>query len=125
MGVSEAKSWFYLLTNREKKAVRYVKKLYIKRYGKDPKANRNLVAFLGDNPRKFLCWSAPSNKIPTLRMNRGKMHILSRERWPLKKNGNILSCFTQFFFLLLISSKVVHNQEPHQRFKLQDIRDDS
>ena len=30
-----------------------------------------------------------------------------------------------FFFLLLISSKVVHKQEPHQRFKLQDIRDDS
>jgi hypothetical protein len=73
------------MTKREKHAIRYIKNLYVKRYGKDPHANRNLVAFLGDNPEKFLCWSAPSGKIPTLRMNCGKMYIVSKNRWPLEK----------------------------------------
>ena len=73
----------YLLNKRENGAVRYVKKLYRKRYKREASDDKDLVVFLGDNPRKFLCWSASSNRVPTLRMNTGKMFIVSKNRWLL------------------------------------------
>lgn len=77
----QAKSWHYLLNNREKKALHDAMTLYRNRFGGDPSADMNLVIFLGDDPRQRLCWSATGNKIPTLRMNQGKFFIPAKKRW--------------------------------------------
>lgn len=37
----------------------------------------------GDNPKHQVSWSAASNRVPTLRMNAGKLWIASKHRWPL------------------------------------------
>lgn len=77
----EAKNLTYLLNKREKKALAYIKNLYESRYGQKAESDCDLVAFLGDNPQNFLCWSAASKRVPTLRMNNGKLFIVAKKRW--------------------------------------------
>lgn len=71
----------YLLNQRESKALRFVKNLYKKRFQTDPMKDEHLFAFLGDNPEKRLCWSATSRKVPTFRMNTGRMYHVPSDTW--------------------------------------------
>ncbi|CAK9089666.1 unnamed protein product [Durusdinium trenchii] len=71
----------YLLNHREQKAVEDAKQIYWKKFHRDPMKDENLVVFLGDNPKRYLCWSGASGRLPTLRMNSGKMYIVKAKRW--------------------------------------------
>ncbi|CAE7576306.1 unnamed protein product [Symbiodinium sp. CCMP2456] len=72
-----------LLTTREQAALHEYEAEYRRRYAKDPRADKNLVLFLGDNPSYSLNWSAVSKRVPTLRMNSrtGLLWVPSRNRW--------------------------------------------
>ena len=59
----------YLLTTREKKALKAYKSAYWKQFGLDPNLDPNLVVFLGDNGTQWKTWSATSGQIPTFRRN--------------------------------------------------------
>ncbi|CAE7365301.1 unnamed protein product [Symbiodinium sp. CCMP2592] len=72
----KAKSWKYLLNEREKKTLSVLTK-----FKRSADTDPNLVIFLGDNPNHTVGWSATSGKVPTLRMNTGKMFVPSRQRW--------------------------------------------
>ena len=71
----------YLLNARERKAVSHALQAYRKKFHKDPMTDPDLVIFLGDNPAERLSWSAVSGRLPTLRMNRGKLYSPMRKRW--------------------------------------------
>ena len=77
----KAKGWEYLLNDREKRAVKAIRSIYKKKYHGSADADRNLIAFLGDNPQQRLCWSGASGRVPALRLNQGKMYSLFRRRW--------------------------------------------
>lgn len=68
-----------LLTAREKNVIKVLNKDYRRRWRHAPAANRNLIYYPGDNPKRR-CWSACSGKIPTLRMSGGLMWSVSRSR---------------------------------------------
>ena len=63
----------YLLTDREKAAIAELDHKYEQLYpGSSPRADPDLVYFLGDNPWSWSpTWSATSRKIPTFRLNDG------------------------------------------------------
>ena len=63
----------YLLNARERRGLRFVCRLYSQRFGRCARQDRNLFVHLGDNPQKYLCWSAVSNSIPTFRRGSGRM----------------------------------------------------
>lgn len=77
---SEAPSWDYLLNDREKKVLSTLNKTYKTKFKRQPTAERNLVFFLGDSEKRTT-WSASSGRVPTLRMNRGKLFLPSKRRW--------------------------------------------
>ena len=70
-----------LLTEREAKAVQKYEEIYMQRYPRPAAADKNLCLFLGDDPSWSLTWSATSKRIPTLRMNQGKLWYPSLRRW--------------------------------------------
>ena len=90
---AQARSWVYLLNKRERKALEVIVDNYYQKYSQDAVYNPDLVAFLGDNPKKRLCWSAVSRKIPTLRRNAGKMFVPSLRRWMVPKEKLLLMGF--------------------------------
>ena len=57
-----------LLTERERRAVSWASQHYKKRFGRPATRDKNLVLQLRDSPPKYLCWSAVSRKLPTLRL---------------------------------------------------------
>ncbi|CAK9022067.1 Probable protein S-acyltransferase 23 (Probable palmitoyltransferase At2g14255) (Zinc finger DHHC domain-containing protein At2g14255) [Durusdinium trenchii] len=58
--VARAVELDYLLNHREQKAVEDAKQIYWKKFHRDPMKDENLVVFLGDNPKRYLCWSGLS-----------------------------------------------------------------
>ena len=86
----------YLLTARERQALRIYEAEYSKRYQHPAIADENLFCFLGDNPSWSLSWSV-NGAIPTFRMNsrsglywtpRYRRWLTARERltclgWPV------------------------------------------
>ncbi|CAE7328809.1 unnamed protein product [Symbiodinium necroappetens] len=75
-----APSWVYFLNDREKKVLSTLNKTYKTKFKKQPTAEHNLVFFLGDSDKRTT-WSATSGRVPTLRMNRGKLFLPSKRRW--------------------------------------------
>ena len=71
----------YLLNDREKQVLMVACKKYEERFQENPYENRNLAIFLGDNPSFGTTWSGVSNKIPTFRLNNGKMYFPYFRRW--------------------------------------------
>ena len=56
--------------------------IYKKRFPRQSfKRDKHVVIFLGDNPKKRLCWSPVKGRIPTLRRNTGKLFQPHRHRW--------------------------------------------
>ena len=75
----------YLLNKREADALEYACDLYNRRFGKDAKRDPDLFIHLGDNPSKYLCWSATSGKIPTFRTGSGFIYNPRQDVWLLPK----------------------------------------
>ena len=71
---------FYLLNEREKMQVRTLDACYRERWGQQPKLNKDLVYFLGDNASFTKCWSAVNNRIPTFRTSSANFWIPSQRR---------------------------------------------
>ena len=71
----------YLLNEREKRVLDYGCRMYQENFGQSAYSDPNLAIFLGDNPEWGLTWSATSNRIPTFRMNAGKMFFPFFGRW--------------------------------------------
>ena len=65
----DAKDFKYLLTKRERDALRSYEESYEIEYGASAVSDHNLICFLGDNGTTWKTWSARSNQIPTLRRN--------------------------------------------------------
>ncbi|CAE7244744.1 unnamed protein product, partial [Symbiodinium sp. CCMP2456] len=57
-----------LLTERERKAVSWASQHYQKKFGRPAARDKHLVLQLRDSPPKYLCWSAVSRKLPTMRL---------------------------------------------------------
>lgn len=75
-----AKDLTYLLTPRERRVILTLNKEYRDRFCASPQRNLDLVYYLGDNADRR-CWSATSNKIPTLRMAGGLTWSVSKKRF--------------------------------------------
>ena len=72
----------YLLNFREKEQIRRAKKCFLKKTGRQAESNKNLMLFLGDNfTERRKTWSLVSQRIPTLRMNTGKIWVFHKKRW--------------------------------------------
>lgn len=52
----------YLLNTRERAALNFVKSHYQKKFNRDPMLDKNLIVFLGDNPKKRMRWSGASGR---------------------------------------------------------------
>jgi len=70
----------YLLTERERKVIKTLNKDYRRRFSKDPREDKELVYYLGDNATRK-CWSGVSKKLPTLRMAGGLMWYVCENRF--------------------------------------------
>ena len=70
-----------MLNGRERQAISWASKHYLKKFGHAPAQNRNLVLHLGDNPQKFLNWSAKSGRLPTRRLASSKLWHFQEKRW--------------------------------------------
>ena len=71
----------YLLSQREKRSLNFSKKLYKAMFKKPADEDEDLVVFLGDDQSNRRTWSASSRRIPTLRMNTGKLWHVKSRRW--------------------------------------------
>ena len=61
-----------MLNSRERSVIAELNEAYLERTdGEPPEKNKDLVYFLGDNPKWAKKWSAASNKLPTFRRNSG------------------------------------------------------
>ncbi|CAJ1331204.1 unnamed protein product, partial [Effrenium voratum] len=74
-----------LLSPREQEAIKYSEQLYRSRYGSSPCKDQDLVVHLGDDPRKFLCWSATSRRLPTRRLSSGRFWHMQSKRFMTSK----------------------------------------
>ena len=72
-----------LLSPRESEALFQYEEAYMKRFPRPPATDKNLVVFLGDDPRWTLNWSAVSKRVPTMRLNArtGKLWFPKLNRW--------------------------------------------
>ena len=77
----EPVSLHYLLNDRELRGLSYVCRLYKATFGREATKDPDLFVHLGDNPEKYLNWSARSGKIPTFRRTSGKMYHPQSETW--------------------------------------------
>ena len=71
----------YLLNERERATLDAGCATYWERFHKDPFEDKNLAIFLGDCHTFGLAWSAVSHRIPTFRLNTGKMFFPFFKRW--------------------------------------------
>lgn len=71
----------YLLNEREKATLDAGCAMYWKRFSKDTFQDKNLAIFLGDSHTFDITWSAVSKRIPTFRLNTGKMFFPFYKRW--------------------------------------------
>ncbi len=71
----------YLLNHRERRVLQFACLEYFSRFGKSPQSDPNLAVFLGDNPEWSVTWSAISQRIPSFRLNTGKMYFPYFHRW--------------------------------------------
>ena len=71
----------YLLNDREARVLDAACREYETRFHADPYADANFVIFLGDNPEYSYTWSAVTMRIPTLRLNDGKLYFPFFRRW--------------------------------------------
>lgn len=76
----------YLLNKREMDGLEHASKVYEARFGKPWTNDADLFIHLGDNPAKYLCWSATSNRVPTFRTGSGFIYNPCREQWLLPKD---------------------------------------
>ena len=70
----------YLLTDRERQALRDYCNYYWQKYGQNPHEQDSLFVHLGDNPDFSLNWSA-RGRLPTFRMNGGLLWSVKYNRW--------------------------------------------
>jgi hypothetical protein len=77
---------YSVLNQREKDGVSFTLAEYNRRFGKSGVDDPNLFVHLGDNPDRYLCWSAVSKRIPTFRTGAGKVYCPHRELWLLPKD---------------------------------------
>ena len=86
---------WYLLLEREQKAVLTLDEQYWVRFNADPCEDADLCYFLGDSPEYSRTWSAVSGKIPTFRMNSrsGKYWFPMFRRWLTAKERLALMGF--------------------------------
>lgn len=71
----------HFLTKREQRAVKAGAEIYRQRFSACPLKDKNFFVHIGDNPRKYLCWSAVSKRLPTLRLASGKYWHYMSSRW--------------------------------------------
>ena len=76
----------YLLNEREKGAVRVASQMYYERFSAPAKSDPDLIVHLGDNPQKWLCWSAVSGRVPTFRTGGGFLYNPHLQSWMLPKD---------------------------------------
>lgn len=70
-----------LLLTREKKVVSHLMQKYRNLWRRDPKKDKDLFMYLGDNPRNRVTWTAVSRKISTFRVGCGKHWHCASNRW--------------------------------------------
>ena len=75
-----------VLNQRESQGLEYACDLYQQRFGRPPQDDPDLFIHLGDNPRKFLCWSAVSGRMPTFRTGSGFFYNPFKDCWLLPKD---------------------------------------
>lgn len=76
----------YILNERESKALDWSMREYQRRFDKDPATARDLFVHLGDNPWRYLCWSATSQRMPTFRTGSGFIYNPCSDTWLLPKD---------------------------------------
>lgn len=74
----------FLLNHRESVTARDLGIAYQEKYGEDPRANPNLVFFLGDSA-EYRSWSAVKGRILTYRLNKGIYWVPAQGRWLTNK----------------------------------------
>ena len=72
-----------LLSAREADALHRYEEAFMERFPHPPATDRNLVAYLADDPAYSLTWSALSRRVPTMRLNArtGKLFYPALNRW--------------------------------------------
>lgn len=79
--LSAKRNFKWLMTKREQEAVKSAGRIYKRRFCAAPTSDQNLIVHIGDNPKKYLCWSGVSKRIPTLRLASGKYWHYASRRW--------------------------------------------
>jgi site-specific DNA-cytosine methylase len=111
--------WFYLLLEREQKAVRDSTRMWKEKYPdqKDPSEDPSCIFHIGDNPLKRLVWSA-GGTIPTFRRGGGFYWMPYYRRWILPKERLALMGFPVYPDLAKASGVPVMEIEDQRKAKM-------
>lgn len=83
----------YLLNQRELEGLQFTESLYRERFHDEAVNDEDLFVHLGDNPARFLCWSAVSGRVPTFRTGSGFIYSPARDQYLLPRDKLACSGF--------------------------------